>query len=99
MFKYWSIKKYGNKLLPLLEKRYGVKDFYTPSEIRTTVYQRDFNPHYLPLGYLLFLNRADIKSIFAKEFPLICPESYKREILAYLHAKQYLGFLHLLNQH
>lgn len=99
MFKYWSIKKYGSKLLPTLEKYYGVKNFYTPSEIRTTVYQQDFNPDYLPLAYLLFLNTADVKSVFAKEFPLICPENYKRETLAYLHKKQYLGFLHILNQH
>ncbi|WP_448566232.1 DUF6559 family protein [Thalassotalea ganghwensis] len=99
MFKYWSIKKYGSKLLPLLEKRYGIKDFYTPSEVRATVYQEDFNSDFLPLGYILFLKKADVKAIFAKEFPSLCPDGYKQEILAYLNQKQYRGFVNLLNQH
>ncbi|MGB1197426.1 MAG: hypothetical protein ACPG46_00160 [Thalassotalea sp.] len=99
MFKYWSVKKYGNKLLPALENRYGIKDFYSPSEVRSTVYQKDFNPDLLPLGYLLFLNSTDLSSIFSQEFPSLTPESYKQEILAYLNTKQYLGFTHLLNQH
>ena len=99
MFKYWSIKKYGNKLLPLLEKRYGLKDFYTASEVRATVYQQDFNPTYLPLGYILCLKKVDVKAIFAKEFPSLCPDAYKQEILAYLNTKQYRGFVNILNQH
>ena len=58
MFKYWSIKKYGNKLLPLLEKRYGIKDFYTPSEVRATVYQQDFKPNIFTIGLHLMLKKS-----------------------------------------
>ncbi|WP_286235216.1 DUF6559 family protein [Thalassotalea sediminis] len=96
MFKYWSIKKYGSKLLPLLEKQYGVNNFYTASQIRTVVYQKDFNPEYLPLGYILFLNPNDLNAVLDKEFPKVNVAEYKKEILTYLERKSYRGFLQIL---
>ncbi|OKY27937.1 MULTISPECIES: DUF6559 family protein [Thalassotalea] len=96
MFKYWSIKKYGSKLLPLLEKQYGVQDAYTASQIRTVVYQKDFNPEYLPLGYILFLDQNDLNTVLDKEFPSLNVAEYKKEILTYLEQKSYRGFLQIL---
>jgi len=96
MLKYWSIKKYGTKLLPCLEKQFGKQDFYTSSQIRTIVYRKDFNPDYLPLGYILFLNIDELKSTFAKEYPLIEITEYKQTILSYLDKKSYLCYLQVL---
>ena len=96
MFKYWSIKKYGKKLLPYLEKKFGKRDFYSASEIRTIVYQKDFNPNYLPLGYLLFLDPKEAQQIFSTEFPQLKINEYKQEILNYLDKKSYQGYLQVL---
>ncbi|GHG02770.1 DUF6559 family protein [Thalassotalea marina] len=93
MFKYWSIKKYGSKLLPQLEKHYGENTFYTASQIRTIVYKKDFNPSYLPLGYILFLDPARLDGVLAKEFPEVKVNEYKKEILTFLEEKSYNGFL------
>lgn len=82
MFKYFAIKKYCNKLQPTLESRYGIKNFYTASQVRATVYQCNFNEKYLPLGYLLFLTKEEMSAILAVEFPHVCINSYKKEILA-----------------
>lgn len=98
MFKYWSLKKYGKKLLPYLEINFGKRDFYSSSEIRTIVYQKDFNPNYLPLGYILFLDPKEIQQTFFIEFPQLDINEYKQEILNYLDKKSYQGFLRKLKQ-
>ena len=93
MFKLSAIKKYGNKLLPLLQKRYGEQFFYTASQIRATIYQCNFNPKYLPLGYLLFIDPALLIQLIQKEFPNICITRYKKEMRDYLDAHKYYGYL------
>ena len=63
MFKYWTIKRYGTKLLPTLERNFGCKDYYTASEVRTSVFKNNFSSNYLPLGYLLFLDDISLKDL------------------------------------
>ncbi|WP_085296919.1 hypothetical protein [Cognaticolwellia mytili] len=96
MFKYYSIKKYGVKLLPALEKRYGIKPHYNPSEVRATVYQSNFNPKYLPLAYLLFLEQNALKNVLYTEYPELNIGQYKQEIINYLNRKRYHGYLQKL---
>jgi len=96
MLKYWSIKKYGSKLLPLLEKRYGIKKYYTTNEIRTVIYRKSFNPKYLPLAYILFLESSELSKIMAKEFPSLVIADYKKEILTILNKRSYQGYLQVL---
>ncbi len=81
MFKYSSIKRYGKRLHPKLVKRFGEKKFYSSSQIRSTVYQCDFNPEYLPLGYLLFLEKNASQEIITLEFPQLCLITYKKNLL------------------
>lgn len=96
MLKYWHIKKYGEHLASKLAKRYGEKDFYTASQIRATVYQCNYKPSYLPLGYLLYLDKANVEEVFANEFSDLCINEYKNDMLAYLNKKQYNGRLYEL---
>ena len=96
MFKYWSIKKYGNKLLPQLIKRYGKQKFYSERQIRATVYQCNFNPKYLPIGYILYLEPSKLNVIIDKEFPNLSISDYRKEISSYLETKQYSGSLEAL---
>lgn len=96
MFKYWHIKKYGDNLANKLTKRYGVKPFYSASEIRATVYQCNFKPSYLPLAYLLYLEKSALEATLTKEFPELDLPSYKKEMLDYLGKKQYSGKLYQL---
>jgi len=96
MFKYWSIKKYGTKLLPILEKQFGPQQYYTASQVRSTVYLQNFDPKYLPLGYMLFVDPFKLNALFTKEFPQINILDYKREILFYLDRKSYKGYLKIL---
>lgn len=98
MLKYWSIKKYGSKLLPTLEKRYGKQSSYSAHQIRATIYQKDFNPTYLPLAYILFLSPSEQQEVLAREFPNLDINEYKKEILTYLKSKQYQGYLQVLQQ-
>ncbi|REL35172.1 DUF6559 family protein [Thalassotalea euphylliae] len=98
MFRYWSLKKYGTKLQPTLEKRYGKQEFYSAHQIRATVYQKDFNPKFLPLGYLLFLEPCELDNVLAREFPEMNIEEYKQEIISYLANKSYEGHLQVLKQ-
>lgn len=93
MFKRSAVKKYGNKLLPRLQQRYGEQTFYNPSQVRSTVYQCDFNPNFLPLGYLLFLEKNAFKQIISNEFPQLCINSYKQELRAFLNEHKYYGHL------
>jgi len=98
MFKYHAIKKYGVKLLPVLEKRYGKQDYFTPSQIRTCVYQKNFSPKYLPLGYLLFANHQELQKVIATEFPQLDLNEFKHEVQSYLSHKNYQGYLQVLGQ-
>jgi hypothetical protein len=96
MFKYYSIKKYGAKLLPTLEQRYGKKTSYSASEVRATVYQNNFNPKYLPLAYILFLEQNALKNVIYIEYPELNISQYKQELIDYLNRKQYNGYLQKL---
>lgn len=98
MFKYSSIKKYGKKLHPALKKRYGDKNFYNASQIRSTIYQCDFNPKYLPLGYLLFLENSSLLQVINQEFPQLCMTKYKKELCEYLIGREHHGYLQVLSQ-
>lgn len=97
MFKYYSIKKYDTKLLPTLAKRYGSKSYYSASQVRATVYQKNFNPKYLPLAYLFFLDSNSLKNTFYIEFPEIDILEYQQEICQYLTQKKLNGYLKNLN--
>jgi len=98
VFKYSSIKKYGKKLHPALTKRYGEKNFYSASQIRSTIYQCDFNPKYLPLGYLLFLEKNSLIQVINQEFPQLCITKYKDEMCEYLSGRKYHCHLQVLSQ-
>ncbi|QBG35326.1 DUF6559 family protein [Litorilituus sediminis] len=93
MLKHAAIKKYGKKLLPKLQERYGNHNFYSASQVRATVYQCNFNPKYLPLGYLLFLEENALTKILSIEFPDLCIDDYKAEMCSYLDRKKYHGSL------
>lgn len=97
MFKRSAIKKYGNQLLPKLQQRYGEETFYNASQVRATVYQCNFNPTYLPLGYLLFLDSSALNKVISTEFPELCIRKYKQEIQNYLDSRKYYGYLKLLS--
>ena len=97
MFKRRAIKKYGNELLPKLQKRYGEHTFYNASQVRSTVYQCNFNASYLPLGYLLFLDSSELTKIITKEFPDLCIRGYKQDVKNYLNERKYYGYLKLLS--
>jgi len=97
MFKRRAIKKYGNQLLPKLQKRFGESTFYNASQVRSTIYQCNFNPNYLPLGYILFLDSCELNSVVTTEFPDLCIRTYKEEMRDYLNERKYYGYLKLLN--
>jgi hypothetical protein len=98
LFKYWSIKRYGTKLLPILERNFGCKEYYSPSEIRTTIFQNNFSTRYLPLGYILFLDDLSLRETMHIEFPQIKICEYRKEITDYLETKSYHGYLQVLRQ-
>ena len=56
----------------------------------------DFNPKFLPLGYILFLDPTELDSVMKTEFPDVEISEYKKEILTYLQGKGYRGYLHVL---
>jgi hypothetical protein len=97
MFKYYSIKKYDTKLLPTLAKRYGSKTCYSASQVRATVYQKNFNPKYLPLAYLYFLDSNTLKDTLYIEFPELDIREYQQEICEYITQKKLNGYLKNLN--
>jgi hypothetical protein len=97
MFKRRAIKKYGNQLLPKLQSRYGEQTYYSASQVRATVYQCNFNPTYLPLGYILFLDAFALSDVISTEFPELCIRQYKQEIKSYLDERKYYGYLKLLS--
>ncbi len=93
MFKRAAIKRYGHRLQPKLHQRYGEQSTYTARQVRATVYQCNFNPTYLPLGYVLFLEKEELTSILESEYPELCIKSYKDEIKGYLEQRKYYGNL------
>lgn len=84
MFTRLAIKKYVSKLRPTLEKRYGIQTHYTSSQVRATVFQKDFSPRFLPLGYIMCLNRTELQQVLMIEFPNIDIIEYKAEVMTYL---------------
>jgi len=96
MFKQAAIKRYGKRLHPYLQKRYGKKAFYSASEVRATVYQCSFKPKYLPLGYLLFLENSALKTIIKKEFPSLNIDTYRKEMAKHLNGSEFLKNLQLI---
>lgn len=97
MFKYRSIKRYGTKLLPTLERNFGHKPYYTASEVRSTIFKNNFSVKYLPLGYLLFLDTTSLKEAMYIEFPQTNIDDYRQEMSNYLTSKNYSGYLEVLN--
>lgn len=96
MFKYWSIKKYGYKLLPTLEKQFGKKTYFSAREVRSTVYKKNFNPTFLPLAYIISLHPDELSEVMNKEFPDTSIQEYKHEMMVYLSEKNYQGSLKVL---
>jgi len=84
MFTRLAIKKYVSKLRPTLEKRYGAQSNYTASQVRATVFQKDFSPRFLPLGYIMCLNGTELQKVLTAEFPDIDIVEYKAEMMTYL---------------
>ncbi|MFT5757272.1 MAG: hypothetical protein ACI9LM_002001 [Alteromonadaceae bacterium] len=80
MFKKLAIKKYANKLLTTLKKRYGDHDKYSASQIRETIYKCGFNPKYLPLAYILHLQKEQITATLGLEFPHLNIASFRKEV-------------------
>jgi len=93
MFKYWSIKRYGSKLLPLLEKKYGCQAYYHHEHIKLIINKYRFNKEYVPLAYLLFVEPNRHEQLFKIEFPHLNIDQYKNEMLHYLTEKKYKGYL------
>ena len=84
MFTRLAIKKYVSKLRPTLEKRYGIQTHYTSSQVRATVFQKDFSPRFLPLGYIMCLDTDELQQALKTEFPDIDIIEYKAEVMTYL---------------
>ncbi len=97
MFKQAAIKRYGKRLHPYLQKRYGKKAFYSASEVRATVYQCSFKPKYLPLGYLLFLEKSSLEIIMKKEFPSLSIDAYRKEMAKYFNDSEFQKNLQLIS--
>ena len=97
MFKRRAIKKYENKLLPKLQKRYGKSTYYSASQVRATVYQCNFSATYLPLGYILFLESSKLNDVISTEFPELCIHNFQDEMKGYLDDSNYDGSLQQLN--
>jgi|TARA_B110000211_G_scaffold90335_1_gene105511 hypothetical protein len=97
LLKFHAIKKYGSKLRPKLVNRFGEKKYYSPSEVRSTVYQKNFNPKYLPLAYLLCLEKNDLKNVLFTEYPELDIEQYRIEINDYITRKKYGEYFQRLN--
>jgi len=98
MFKKLAIKKYGTKLRPMLKKRYGDNSYYTASQVRSTVFQKDFSPRFLPLGYILFLNQQDLEQVILEEYPELDIRDYKQQVLNYVNQESTPTDLLLLSQ-
>lgn len=83
-----KIRKYERKLLPSLVKRYGIQPTYNARQVRATVYQCDFAPQHLPLGYMLFLEPSECKKVLSNEFPDLSINKYREDISEKLANKQ-----------
>ncbi len=80
MFKRAAIKRYGHRLQPKLNKRYGEQSFYSARQVRATVYQCNFNPSYLPLGYLLFLDKPELTDVCSGQL-ILATDLYSSQYL------------------
>ena len=84
MLSQWSIKRYINRLNIKLEQRFGQQVSYSASQVRTVVYQRNFNPKHLALGYIIALNEHDLSDVLSNEFPDLCKSTYIKQIISTL---------------
>lgn len=80
MFNRFSVKRYIKKLRPLLEKQYGQRNTYSASQVRTTVFKKNFDTKYLPLAYIMCLNKDDIRTVLNVEFPELCVTDFEQTI-------------------
>ncbi|WP_039989299.1 DUF6559 family protein [Paraglaciecola arctica] len=80
MFNKFAIKRYVKKLRPLLEKEYGQRSTYSASQIRTTVFKKNFNAKYLPLAYIMCLKKEETQLVLSVEFPDLCVSAFKETI-------------------
>jgi hypothetical protein len=69
MFTPRKLHHYFSLLPKKLQKRYGIRATYNAHQVRATVFHCDFNPNYLPLGYVLFLPAEQASAVIQKEFP------------------------------
>jgi len=84
MLNKFAIKRYANKLLPTLNKRYGTSEKYSAHQIRETIFKCGFNPKYLPLAYILYIEKEQLIPILAIEYPELDITSFRKEICYYL---------------
>lgn len=80
MFSRFSVKRYIKKLRPVLEKQYGQHNSYSASQIRTTVFKKNFNTKYLPLAYIMCLKKDEISTVLGVEFPGLCVTDFEQTI-------------------
>ena len=80
MFKRLSVKRFIKKIRPALEKKYGVQESYSVSQIRTVVFTKNFNIKHLPLAYILCLSKNDIRAVLDEEYPELCLSSFEHYI-------------------
>ncbi len=86
MFRWFSVKKYMNKLNPLLKKRYGVSEFYSAGQIERTIIECGFSKKYLPYAFAIFLSEDDFMRSVAERYPGMNPKNIRKYI-----AKRYFG--------
>lgn len=80
MFNKLSVRRYIKKLGPALEKQYGPSNNYSASQVRTIVFKKDFNAKFLPLAYIMFLEKEELNAILAVEFPDLCLSHFEKTV-------------------
>jgi len=80
MFNRFSVKRYVKKLRPVLEKQYGQHNTYSARQIRTVVFQKNFNAKYLPLAYIMCLKKDEVRTVLGVEFPTLCVTDFEQTI-------------------
>lgn len=80
MFRKLSVKRYIKKLRPVLEKQYGQRSSYSASQIRETVFKKDFNTKYLPLAYIMCLRKDELATVLGVEFPNLCITNFELNV-------------------
>ena len=79
MFKYLAIRRYQKRLVPILKRRFPETKQFTASQIRTVVYQEDFSPKLLPLGYMMLLSGSELSGVLDLEFPELDTKAFMQE--------------------